>query len=479
MQSIFDPKGMAGDDLGLIDDKLKVARMILARGPDKGGAPFIFAFSSTKNHYLDDVSIPIFVDDQGNEEKWPTAATDGKNYFWHPDFVRSMSPVSLSIFIMHETWHVVLQHCDPHRSFGKNRKIWNYAVDYVVHSMIEHDFRKSGRISDYSDYRNQEHPIWTGEIGKPLYFDDLMKSIKNTKKALEKEIEDIKKGIMPKFKKPVKPKKEDLRRLADYSLFGKSAEEIYNMMMDEFKDMEEAAINFILQNSSDGVQSDDHRIIDLPRSSLLQQILEAATAAKQMSAGSVPAAIEDQLAKLSDPKLSWQDIVRVAFQNRRKEKGSINDWSRFRRRELSLNFYKPKKKDQYIHWLAGLDTSGSMTREDMAYGVSQLKCLDGRSEGTVVCWDAQVYWDKATKIQGMNDLPNISIHGRGGTVIRDLLTDWRKYIREEVDMMIIMTDGYLFDTELKDPGVDVLWVITSENKNFKPPFGRVALLRGF
>jgi predicted metal-dependent peptidase len=263
-------------------------------------------------------------------------------------------------------------------------------------------------------------------------------------------------------------------------MFGKSAEEIYDMMMDEFKDMEEAAVNFILQNSDAGdVQSDDHRVVDLPRSSLLQQILEAATAAKQISAGSVPAAIEDQLAKLSEPKLSWQDIVRVAFNNKRQEKGSINDWSRFRRRNLSMNMYVPRKKDQFIRWVAGLDTSGSMSRDDMAYGVSQLKCLDGRSEGIVVCWDAQVYWDKATKISGMNDLPNISIHGRGGTVIQSLLTDWRKHIREEVDMMIIMTDGYLYDAELKDPGIDVLWVITSENKGFKPPFGRVALLRAF
>jgi predicted metal-dependent peptidase len=145
-----------------------------------------------------------------------------------------------------------------------------------------------------------------------------------------------------------------------------------------------------------------------------------------------------------------------------------------------MNMYVPRKKDQFIRWVAGLDTSGSMSRDDMAYGVSQLKCLDGRSEGIVVCWDAQVYWDKATKISGMNDLPNINVCGRGGTCCGPFVNEWRKHIREEIDMMIIMTDGYLFDMEqLKDPGIEILWVITSENKNFKPPFGRVALLRSF
>lgn len=199
-----------------------------------------------------------------------------------------------------------------------------------------------------------------------------------------------------------------------------------------------------------------------------------------MNAGKLPAAIEDQLAKLSEPKLSWQDIVRVAFQNKRQEKGSINDWSRFRRRNLSLGLYTPKKKDQYITWLAGLDTSGSMSREDMAYGVSQLKCLDGRSKGIVVPWDAQAYWDKAKQIHTMDDLPNINIVGRGGTQVHDFINDFRKHIREDIDMMIIMTDGYLFDiNELKNPGIDVLWVLTSDNREFKPPFGRVAPLRSF
>jgi predicted metal-dependent peptidase len=480
MSLLIDPKGLAGADLEQLTEKMRVVQMIISRRPDKGGSPFIYAFSSTKRHIIEDISEVVWTNDEGTEEiKTYTAATDGKNYFWHPNKIKNYSAVALSITMMHETWHIVLQHCDPQRVQGKNRKVWNYAVDYVANSMIEHDFRQSNRFYAKDDYRNTEHPIWKGDVGKPLYFSDLLESLRKTKQRLAKEIKDLQNGKIPKIAKPKKPDVNEFRKFADYSLYGRSAESIYEEIMKEFDDMTDAAVNFVLQNSDHGGEDSPHFTIDIPRSSLLQQILDAVTASKKI-AGSAPAGAEGQLAALSDPKLSWQDIVRVSFQQIRKEKGSINDWCRFRRRNLSLGLYTPKKKDQFIRWLAFLDTSGSMSPADMSYGVSQLKCLDGRSEGIVVPVDAIPYWDKMTRIHSMSDLPRINPTGRGGTVAAVAFQELEQKIREPIDMILYLTDGYIFDLDkLKKPKQDVLWVLTSDIDNFKPPFGRAASLRNF
>ena len=59
----------------------------------------------------------------------------------------------------------------------------------------------------------------------------------------------------------------------------------------------------------------------------------------------------------------------------------------------------PKRKSYYAHFGCLLDTSGSMSKDDMAFGLSQLQSLDERSEGTIVPADADIYWDDATKIK--------------------------------------------------------------------------------
>lgn len=474
IKSILDPNNLAGDDMELINDKLRDAKMIIARSPDWGGSPFIYSFASTKDHFLDDIKLPIFVDDEGNTEYFHTAATNGKAYFWHPEFIKRLSPFELSIVLAHETYHIVLQHTDRNRVMGKNRQVWAIAIDYVVNAMVEHDFRQhkivvnKTTMDPYTSYKDKKHPIWSGGLGAPLYFEELILSIRKYKEMLSGNIKP------EKPKKEKKPKLKDLKFYADYSLYGRGAEDIYNEIMDELKEIHESMFDSLMGEL--GIQVDFHDEPEINKQQLLQEIINAANTAR--SVGSVPSGVEEHLAKLLEPKLSWQNIVRISLQNRRKEKGAINDWSRFRRRNLSLGHFSPKKKDEFVRWIALLDTSGSMSMDDMIYGISQLKCLDGRSEGVVVPCDAETYWNKAVQIRTLEDLPKINIVGRGGTAFQSFFADYEKKLGS-FDMVIVMTDGGVFDLpELKRPINDTVWVLTSKME-FKPPFGRVAPLRSF
>ena len=118
----------------------------------------------------------------------------------------------------------------------------------------------------------------------------------------------------------------------------------------------------------------------------------------------------------------------------------------------------------------------SMSTDDMAFGLSQLCALDDRSEGTIVPADATIYWDEATKIKKAvpEEISQVKVVGRGGTRYAEFFADYEKHIGK-CDFLIVVTDGFLLDTDIADmkhPGIDVIWLITSGSA-FNPPFGRV------
>jgi len=211
---------------------------------------------------------------------------------------------------------------------------------------------------------------------------------------------------------------------------------------------------------------------------LAKRISDAMEAAKKM-AGHVPAALEDELGKLTAPKVTWQDIIRTRLLKARAGNGR-NDWTRFRSRPMFSGILVPKRRNYFAHFGCLVDTSGSMSKDDMAFGLSQLQALDERSEGTLVPADATIYWDKAVKIRkcDSDELKKFVPVGRGGTMFADFFNDYEKNIGE-CDFLVVVTDGFLLDTDvasMKHPGKDVIWLITS-GSSFNPPFGRAFDLR--
>ncbi|MDZ4784822.1 MAG: VWA-like domain-containing protein [bacterium] len=488
-QRLNDPKNIAGDKHKALQDKLLLAQAKLARSPDKGGIPFVYSFAAVKVHELDDMTLPI-LDEKGEKVKQlKTAATDGNKYKWSPDFLEKLTTDETALVMAHETYHIVMQHCNINRVQSRNRMLWNLAIDYIVNNSIEHDKRYANVISAYiadhaysqNDWDKTPHPMWNGNFGHPKIMKDLLK-----------DIEKMVKEYAGNGNKPKKPDPNEAEPppviFVDYSLWGKSAEEIYNMLqqkMDEEKEkngisavdgMSDQEMKEMMEAYGVGETLDAHEAADVDRHKLLEDILNAMESTKKL-AGSVPGSLEEFLKELMEPKLRWQDLVKHAIQKKRQEKGAYNDWTRFRRRPLSLKMWRPKKKDDTITWVCMLDTSGSMTNDDIAYGISQLKVLDGKSRGYVVPCDTECYWDKMKEIRSMNDLPKVNVVGRGGTVFNRFFSEWKKRIRDPVDLIIVITDGY-FSVDFPKPTTDVVWVITNDHDP-KLPWGRTAPLRSF
>jgi predicted metal-dependent peptidase len=219
---------------------------------------------------------------------------------------------------------------------------------------------------------------------------------------------------------------------------------------------------------------DDHMDTDEDEEKLAKRVADAMEAAKRM-AGYVPGALEDELGKLTAPKVTWQDFVRTRLLRARAGNGR-NDWTRFRSRPMFCGMLNPKRRNYFASFCCLLDTSGSMSRDDMAFGLSQLQSMDENSEGTIVPADATIYWDDATKIRkaDMEEISKVKVIGRGGTKYAEFFTDYEKNVGK-CDFLIVITDGFLLDSdiaEMQNPGIDVIWLITS-GAQFNAPFGRV------
>lgn len=512
-------------------------------GTGMGGDPLIFGLMYPVEHIC---TLNI-----------PTAATDGKRYYWNPKFVLKQSKIGLRIICGHEAWHAIYMH--PQRRGSRFPKLWNIAVDYIVNGTVMDDFKAR---------KMNAAEMFTKHLGKFMTLEQYANFLKNpfeTQKGFEdvdphaenagdptielpaanedreltaeeqKELESREKKVkfyyadpdltdemkrpeaiydylysllpkcpkcgsvgmykMPKSKKNKKDKnqqdkqqskdKQDQSDPEGQSHDHSDGQSCNCPNHDQNQGSGQGQGQGCCDECGDGVDIfglggtvDDHMDTSESEEKLAKRISDAMEAAKKM-AGHIPAALEDELGKLTAPKVTWQDIIRTRLLKARAGNGR-NDWTRFRSRPMFTGLLIPKRRNYFAHFGCLLDTSGSMSKDDMAFGLSQLCALDERSEGTIVPADAEIYWDKATKIKKAvpEEIAKTKIYGRGGTKYAEFFLNYEEKIGK-CDFLIVITDGFLLDTdvaEMKHPGVDVIWLITSGSA-FNPPFGRSFDLR--
>lgn len=536
-------------------------------GSKLGGDPFIFSLLYPVEHVC--------------TANMPTAATDGRRYYWNPKFVMGKSLAGLRLICAHEAWHAIYMH--PQRRGSRNPKLWNIAVDYIVNNAVMEDLKV--RKKDAKD-------VFVKNLGKYMTLEQLVQQIKDPYSPIkgfeefdpnsatpEQEVDlpspDEDRELTPEEKKALEKREKKVRYFyADPDLKDdmKSPERIYDYLYtllpkcpecgrlgvypppgkkgqkqqgqggkdkDKQQSKDKSDQSGDQQDDQQGDQPgdqhdhgdgqpcncpnhqgqqpgqgkgqgqgqgqqpgkggspghscgscgggidifglggtlDDHMDTDEDEEKLAKRVADAMEAAKRM-AGYVPGALEDELGKLVAPKVTWQDFIRTKLLRARAGNGR-NDWTKFRTRPMFCGILNPKRRSYHALFACLLDTSGSMGRDDMTFGLSQLQSLDERSEGVIVPADATIYWDDATKIKtaNMEELSKVKVVGRGGTKFAEFFRDYQKKLdlKQKADFLIVITDGFLLDSdiaEMQNPGVDVIWLITS-GAQFNAPFGRV------
>jgi len=489
-------------------------------GSALGGDPLIFCLLHPMQHIA--------------TQNIPTAATDGKRYYWNPKFVCSKSKIGLRMVCAHEAWHAIYMH--PQRRGSRKPKLWNYAVDFIVNWTVMMDLKNRKQdpvamfkkelgnfitLEAYAKYlENPYQKIegsedWinhvdgkfddNGEIFTPSQVENDKELTEEEQKALDKKAENKRYFFadpdLPKdLRKPEKiyeyllskiPKCPECGALyyyedvkpKDHKCEDKGCCDVHPCC-DKCKPCDEHRHCKTCKQCHDcdcgedpmgiGGTMDDHMDADDSPEKMARRLAEGIEAAKRM-AGSIPGELEDEIGKLLAPKVRWQDSIRAKLL-KTKHGNSKNDYTSYRSRPLFAGLMIPKKTSKVARFGCLLDTSGSMSKDDMTYGISQLQSIDVDSEGWIVPADAQIYWKASTKIKKVtqDQIQQIKIIGRGGTRYAEFFRDYEKEMGK-VDFLIMITDGYLDMSDIADmvnPGIDVFWIITSAC-DFTPPFGRV------
>jgi Putative metallopeptidase domain len=144
----------------MLQDKVNRCITRLYKLPENGGNPFLFAIAYPKPQ---EIAVEI-----NGGQAFETAATDGKKFYWNPDFLEALSEDEVATVMCHEIYHVLFFH--PTRMRGKDGNVANIAMDYSVNNTVEEEHEKSGRSKKYQ--------LWgTQKLGKPVAFADLLSYI--------------------------------------------------------------------------------------------------------------------------------------------------------------------------------------------------------------------------------------------------------------------------------------------------------------
>lgn len=537
------------------------ARYDLDSAPEKiGGDPLISYLMIPCQHYLTNVMS--------------TAATDGKRYYWNPDFIRNLSIVGLRFVAMHEALHATFMH--PSRCMGRNPKLWNIAVDYIVNGYVMDDLKKRNKnpAQDFNKHLGNfvTLPQYAQLIKDPFNLPEDLKKI-----VFSDEKDTFNSGVempAPDFEGELteEQKKEAARRqkfggffFADPNLDEemKNPEKVYAYLYSLFPKCPECGKMGVYQKPSSGQNGqgkqkgkgkgqqgqnpgnqpgqgqpgnqpgqqgnqpgqgqgqgqgqgnqpgqgcghgghgcgtcggagsidvfglggtlDDHIDASADKDELSKKLAEAIEHAKReiksKGIGSIPGGLEDELGELIKPQVKWQDYIKSKITRIRND-GSRSDYTRFKTRPLTYQCMTPKRKDYYIKFACLLDCSGSMSDDDIIYGVSQLQSLDSKAEGVIVPADCTIYFDKAVKVKSCKaeELKKTKVVGRGGTSFMDFTSQYKEKLGE-VDFLIVISDGFISEEEMNsfdDPSVPLYWIITSDHASFSPKYGKVFRLR--
>lgn len=208
--------------------------------------------------------------------------------------------------------------------------------------------------------------------------------------------------------------------------------------------------------------------LDAPSKDIKSQQINIVSSALQSAkiAGNVPQDVRYTLERFTHPKINWRVILEKFFQELIKE-----DYSYKRPNRRYPDIYLPSLENQerkLSHIMFFLDTSGSMTNEQLVQFNTELKYIKNEynpEKLTVVQFDYSIHSIKT--IAEDEEVKSLSVYGRGGTSyaeVADLIEE------ENPICAVIFTDLYAEPMRKPKCNSEILWIISGNTD--KPPFGR-------
>ena len=359
-------------------------------------------------------------------DEWcPTAATNGRNFYYNTEFVKKLSVKKLEFLFGHEILHCVFDHFG--RVGSRDRMLSNIAQDFAVNQILV-DERIGEKITEVQIcYDNKYRGMAWEEIYDELYA-----------KAEKIPMEDL------------------LKQLGD--------------LLDEHINEDGGA-----PGKDDKEGKGKPRMSKEEAQAIKDEIKEAMIqAASAAGAGKTPAGIQRMIKDMTEPKISWRELVNQEIQSIIR-----NDYSftRPNRKSMHSGAVLPGMKEATtIDIGIGIDMSGSIGQEDATVFLSEVKGIVDQYEDFKInlwCFDTEIYNHKEITHDNSHDLMDYEPMGGGGT---DFMANW-EFMKEngiEPKKFIMFTDGYPCGDWGDEDYCDTIFVVKG-NTQAEAPFGQTVI----
>lgn len=319
-----------------------------------------------------------------------TAATDGLNIFYHPEFVDTLSVSEAQFLYAHELMHIMLQHCSRNRP-DVNRRVMNMAQDYVINQMLRDEGFSAMPEGGLLDEK------YRGMTAEQVYLDLMKKARKDGGKK-----DGGKKG----GQSGGQDDGDDVADRLPQDCFGGDVME---------------------QKTESAAQASERE------RQVRERVARAAQQAKMV--GRLSANMERLVRGVVDPPQPWVDLLRDFAMDFAKNDFTWHVPNR-RFHDIVMPSARSTKLGEIVFIL---DTSGSITPVEIAQAQAELQEMSDRLEPSTI---RVVYCDSAVcgeQVFEQGDPVVIKPRGGGGTNMPVALKHVEQF---EPAFVILMTDGY-------------------------------------
>jgi len=364
-----------------------------------------------------------------NTDKVPTACIDKHgNIYFSKLFFDSLCDNHIHFVLAHEVMHLLLDH--HNRRGAREPFIWNVAGDVLINEMLQDHFNSSGIHTSFT----------SGYV---------------TSKSLDISIDHNSVTTEEVYDKIVQEAGEEVKKMKSKN--NNSSKETGGISNDivDWGPGEEPNSNNIRDKSEDTPTNGKE---------WAEAGLEAATRSRM--AGNCPEFMERRIDKLINPEVPWHEVLAYYL----RQKFCMNSRSRHtftppNRRYLHQDIILTARKGSKTPSVAfSVDTSGSMSPQDITKGISEMDAIRKMYKVPVYFMEADCDVHKARWVQHYEPIPTAA--GGGGTSFVPVI-EHLKNNKLDVDVLIYFTDGY--GEFGADPGFDVIWII---NTDVKAPYGK-------
>jgi predicted metal-dependent peptidase len=364
-----------------------------------------------------------------NADSWlPTAATDGRKFYYNSRFVDKLQIKEIEFLFGHEVLHCCYEHIN--RLGDRDRQLFNIACDYAVNrDLINH--RVGTKITTVPCLHDMKYDGMTAEE----IYDELYENAE--KIDLDKLIE----------------------QMLDEHLEGNKGSELAGVGEGDCNEEGAGPTN----------------LTDEEKEEIKNEIKEAMMQASQAAgAGNTPAGIERMINDFTEPKMNWRELLRQSLESTIKADFS---WMRPSRRGWHIDAVLPgTTPGEEIDIAIAIDTSGSIqdtTLRDFLNEVNGIMDTFTSFRIHLFAFDTEVHNPQVFNSDNLDDISDYQLYGHGGTDFNCVF----KYLLDEgiePQRLVMFTDMYPWDNQWGDENYCDTLFIAHGTTTIEAPYGTTA-----